>query len=147
MQLQQLSPSPARRLASRMLLAVLVCSSAAVALAARADSTAPEAAEYMVDLSIKFPGGEASPKVLARGGEPFTVRTDVAGAMWEWVVTIQATGADQVLVRSVVSKDGKVMGKPAVLAALGQSTGVQSGGDLADSFNLGIKVVRSASRR
>ena len=145
LQLQQRSPSLARRRTSRLLLASMVCAAAATALAARADSVTPQRAQYRVSLSLKSAAGEAAPKVLVRGGEPFTLRTDLAGAIWELVVTVKSAGDDKVMLGAMVSKDGRVLSKPAVLAALGQATSVQSSGDAADAFSLAIKVEPAGS--
>jgi bla regulator protein BlaR1 len=145
MQLQQPSPSPARRLASCMLLATLLCGATAITLAARADSAAAQPAQYLVALSLKTGGAEAAPKMLARASEPITFRAALAGGVWEWVVTVQPTKGGQVMLSSTVSRDGKIVGKPNVLADLGQPIGVQSGGAGPEAFSLAIKVERTTS--
>jgi len=133
MQLQSIPPHLFRRIAGRCLVGVLAAGAMAGTLAARAEATAPT---YSIAMTIDADGAQSSPRVLAKGGEPFAV---ASGA---WRVEMTVSGAKEagcVWVASKVYKDGKVVGAPNLLAHVNEKVGVKVG-DSADPFALSIVV-------
>ena len=104
-------------------------------LAARTEPAAPV---YAVAMTIDAGGAEASPRVLAKGGEQFAV----ASGAWRIEMTVRgAKEAGNVWVVSKVYKDGKVVGAPNLLAHLNEQVGVKVG-DSVDPFALSMVVTQ-----
>jgi bla regulator protein BlaR1 len=135
MQLQSSAPRLSRRIAGRWLVGLLAAGAMFGTLAARAEPAAPV---YAVAMTIDAGGTQASPRVLAKGGEQFAV----ASGAWRIEMTVRgAKEAGNVWVVSKVYKDGKVVGAPNLLAHLNEQVGVKVG-DSVDPFALSMVVTQ-----
>lgn len=126
MTLQQTPPRSVRRNFGRLLVAALVCAGSYGALTARADSVPiAGATTYSVAMTFTTPSGSASPRVLAKAGDPFKVAmADKSGKlMASFVATAAGTGS--VRLEGTVECGNAAAAHPVLVARLGEAAVVK----------------------
>ena len=143
MNLDKPAPAAARRLAGRILIGAMLCTSAIGTVLARADTAAGPAAigtgvTYEVALELKHkttidaPGvivvapGQ-SPRVLVREGELFSVRSEAPDETVEGEFRLSDAGPGKVAIRIKLKNNNKVVGEPMMIARLGETSTVAIG--------------------
>jgi hypothetical protein len=119
-------PGKLRRLAGRAAVLSLVLGAVAASALARAGGAAASAAAvYDVAMTMSMDGAQASPRVLARGGEAFAVASDQGGARWKAEFTITKAGADTVWISGKIDRDSAPVARPTLQGRLGESIGLK----------------------
>ena len=130
-------PAGARRLAGRLIIAGLLCTSAFGAVVARAGS-ATGGLDFDVTIamplngriSVSVPGLAASkigPRVLVREGEQFSVRTEHPEGQIEGQFKIVDAGGGKVWIHMTVKRGEEILGGPKMLTMLGETSSVSFG--------------------
>lgn len=131
MNLQTLSHSASRRHAGRLILAACAVFTAYGALAAGATTTPAKGGAPIYQLSVTMDADGASSTQRMRSAAPgkFELRSDPAGKAWSAAFVVSPAGAGKVAIATTITRQGKIVGKPGLLVALGQSATVKAGGD------------------
>jgi beta-lactamase regulating signal transducer with metallopeptidase domain len=147
MSLQQTQPGTTRRLAGRLILAAIVGAAGFAAVMARAnDAAAPQAGWYSLALTMKGPGFESAPRIVARGGQVFVVSNESKGTTWraEFVVKQVSAAEKTVLLAATIKKGADIVAQPKLLGHLGERMGL-SVGSAAERFDLAVVVNETAA--
>jgi beta-lactamase regulating signal transducer with metallopeptidase domain len=133
MSLQQTPPGTIRRLAGRCTLALLAVGAFGATLGARAEQAAPR---YAVALQLQEGGTQATPRVLTRAGEQFSVES----GEWRLDMTVrQADTPDKVWIAGKLLKNKEVVSAPTLLARVGEAATIRVGED-DKAFSLAMTV-------
>lgn len=152
MNLNQGAPARSRRLFGRLLIASLLCATAAGAVLARADSSAA-GANYDVKLELEVVLRDTSgvtrtvrmsPRLLVHQDKMFAVRNEQQGVNMVGEFWISDAGNESVSVRMKLKNNGKVVGAPSILSELGASSTVTIGAKTdAEAYKLVLTVERA----
>lgn len=126
MQLKQSSPSAARRLAGRVLVAALACSSVLATVAVRAENAAA-APSYMVKLQFSGAMGNGHPSLLMRDGDQATLEWSESPTPWLGAISVTSASGESVMVKMKLTENGKEVADPGLLLKLGQTGAVAIG--------------------
>lgn len=126
MQLKQSSPSAARRLAGRVLVAALACSSVLATVAVRAENAAA-ASSYLVKLQFSGVMGNGHPSLLMRDGDQATLEWSESPTPWLGAISVTSATGESVMVKMTLTENGKEVADPGLLLKLGQTGAVAIG--------------------
>ena len=126
----------ALRLTGRLLIAAGM---AAGSWAAWAAQQAPAGPLYDVALTLNVGGVVSTPHLHTRNGVPATIRTGEGAQQWETQLTLKSVDQGKVFIASSVTHDGKPVGKPGLLVALGEAATVKI--DLDDNSRMEMRLV------
>jgi bla regulator protein BlaR1 len=127
MNLQRPPLALSRRIAGRFAIGALLLAGAGGTLLARADTAAPEAAKgprYDVSMTLTAPGQTSKPRLLVADGERFRNANGSGDQEWGGEFTLNKVAGGKVFLRSKLVLDGKPIGEPSMLMALGEAAGV-----------------------
>lgn len=159
MNLNQPALATARRITGRILISVLLCTSAIGALAAHAETSVVSVGpQYQIALEmnnkystvVDAPGfynkpGSSSMHVLAREGEHFTVRSERPEGIMEREFWVNAAGNGKVSIKMKLKNNDSVVAEPSLLVMLGEAGAVAIGGkDDKESYKVTITVKLAA---
>jgi bla regulator protein BlaR1 len=121
MQLKQTPLRPARRLAGRVAVGLLVALGAGGGLVSHAQTVgAPQPGLYQLDMQLTANGMAMSPRLRIRAGEPFAVAKGDGAITWRGDFMLYRVNERDVFLKSVIKQNERVTGTPSVQVALGQ---------------------------
>lgn len=143
----QTRQSKARRLAGRLLIAVMAASCVSVTMLARADSVAADAPAFDVSIELKLSSGGTAPATpfSVKSGEQIKVGSADKGIEWKGTFVVTDGGEGRALVDAVVLKQGVVYAKPRMQVEYGKPArmAISDGGS---GFEVSLVIMKAAPR-
>lgn len=122
MNLNRTTPQALRIVGSTLIAAAMTTGSWA---AWAAQSSAPEGQLYDIAMQMTVNGTTISPHLHTHSGTPATMRVGEGAQQWQAEFTLKPVDGGKVYIASSVTRDGKPVGKPGLLVALGQPATVK----------------------
>lgn len=133
MNLNRTTPQ-ALRIAGSTLIAAAMTTGSWAAWAAQ--NSAPEGQLYDIAMHMTVNGATISPHLHTRNGTPAAMRVGEGAQQWQAEFTLKPVDGGKVYIASSVTRDGKPVGKPGLLVALGEPATVK----IAQNDNAGMEM-------
>lgn len=143
----QTRQSTARRLAGRLLIAVMAATCVSATMMARAEGVVANAPEFDVSIALKLASGGASPAIPSRvkSGEAIKMNVKDKGITWDGSFAVSDGGEGMATVDGVVSKSGEVYSKPRLQVKYGETARMRIS-DGGSGFEVSVVVMKAPPR-